>query len=83
MMSSMRLPALADQARFAALGIALLRDVLGQALVGDHDEVVAGIGHARQAEHLHRDRRAGRFGTCLPVSSNSARTRPYWTPQTR
>ena len=49
-----------DQARLAALGVALLRHVLGQALVLDHHEVVAGFGHARQAEHLHGDGRAGR-----------------------
>ena len=35
---------------------------LRQALVGHHHEIVAGIGHAGQAEHLHRDRRAGGFG---------------------
>src|SRR5688572_8656185 len=50
---------LCDQARLAALGVALLCDVLGQALVLDHDEIVAGVGHARQAEHLHGNRRAG------------------------
>jgi hypothetical protein len=52
---------LCDQARLAALGVAPLRDVLGRAFVLDHDEVVAGIRHARQAKHLHRNGRTGTF----------------------
>ena len=59
MMSSMRLPAWPTRRDLATLGIALLRDVLGQALVLDHDEIVARIRHAGQAEHLHRNRRTG------------------------
>src|SRR5690606_29088342 len=53
--------ALRDQARLAALDVTLLGDVLGQALVLDHDEIVAGVGHARQAQDLHRDGRTGRL----------------------
>ncbi len=33
--------------------------VLGRLLVGRDDELVAGVGHVGQAEHLHRRRRAG------------------------
>ncbi len=60
------------QARLAALGFALLRHVLGQALVVDHNEVVAGIRHAGQTQHLHRDRRT-RLGR-LPAGLVEQRT---------
>src|SRR6185503_7251969 len=42
--------------RFAALGFALRRNLLGQAFVGDNDEVIACVRHAGQAEYLHRNR---------------------------
>src|SRR3989475_368516 len=48
-----------DQARFTALGLTLLGNVLGQALVLDDHEVVTGFRHAGQAQDLHRDGRAG------------------------
>ncbi|KAG0732793.1 hypothetical protein G6F23_013970 [Rhizopus arrhizus] len=48
-----------DQARFTALGLTLLGNVLGQALVLDHHEVITGFRHAGQAQDLHRDGRAG------------------------
>ena len=60
MMSSMRLPA--DATRRSSRRLAWRRaagHVLGQALVGDDHEIVARFRHAGQAEHLHRDRRAG------------------------
>ena len=50
-----------EQSRFAALGIALLRDILGQTFVFDHHEIVARIRHPGQPEQHHRDRRAGGF----------------------
>src|SRR6185437_5645770 len=56
--------ALADHPRLAPLELALLRHFAGQPLVLDADEVVAGLRHAGQTEHLHRDRRAG-FGDLL------------------
>ena len=82
MMSSMRLPGPCLAGGLAALGLALLRDVLRQALVLDHDEVVAGIGHARQAEHLHRDRRAG-FGHLLTGLVEQRTHAAVLWPQTR
>ncbi len=52
------------QARFTALGFALLRNVLGQTLVFNHDEVITGIRHAGQTQHLHRNRRARLVRLC-------------------
>ena len=53
-------------ARATALGLAVealapLRDIAGFAGVLDDEELVAGHRHARHAEHLHRDRGAGRL----------------------
>src|SRR5690606_10591367 len=64
---------LGDQARLAALGVALLGDLAREALVGDHDEVVAGIRHAGQAEQLDRDRRAG----LLDLAAGLVEQRPH------
>jgi hypothetical protein len=46
---------LANQARFATLGIALLGYIARQPLILDHDEVITRIRHARQTKHLHRN----------------------------
>src|SRR6185437_6815280 len=56
--------ALADHPRLAPLELTLLRHFAGEPLVLDANEVVTGLRHAGQAEHLHRDRRAG-FGDLL------------------
>src|SRR3546814_18275914 len=51
------LAGLVDQARLAALGVALLRALLVPALVPDHAEVVPPVGHHRHAAPLHPDQR--------------------------
>ena len=48
-----------EQSRFTALGIALLGNILGQALVFDHHEIVARIRHAGQAEQYDGNRWTG------------------------
>ena len=60
----------------AELALALQRDFARLALVFDHEEFVAGIGHARQAQHLHRDRRSRRFRpACRSRRTSRARGR--------
>jgi hypothetical protein len=62
------------------LGVAELAGTVGgdfarTALVGQHHELVARLGHFGQTLDFHRNRRACRLGG-LPFSSSMARTRP-------
>ena len=66
----------------APLALPVLGDLARAALVVDHDQRVAGVGHAVEAEDLDRHRRARPPRRCWPRSSTSARTRPHWPPQT-
>ena len=54
----------------------------GAALVLHRADVLAGLGHAVEAEHLDRLARAGPRRTRLPMKSFIARTRPQWAPAT-
>ena len=45
----------------APLALAVLGDLARPALAVDHDQRIAGVGHAVQAEDLDRHRRAGRL----------------------
>ena len=66
----------------AAALLAGLADGAGRLLVGRGAELVAGVRHGRQTEHLHRRRLGPASLTCLPLSSIIARTRPHAPPAT-
>ena len=55
---------------------ALLGQLAGVALVLEDAELVAGGGHAVQAQDLHRVGGASASATCLPCGFTRARTRP-------
>ena len=57
--------------------LARLADGAGGLLVGRGAELVAGLGHGREAEHLHRRRRAGRLDLLALVVDH----RPHATPR--
>ena len=64
----------------AELALAVERDFARLALVLDHQQLVARVGRAGEAEHDDRHRGSAPRSTGCPLSSNIARTRPNSLP---
>ena len=65
--------------RLAALARAIFGDLAGPRLIFDHDEFIAGLRHARQAENFHRQGRAGALDGLAAIIDKGAHAAPFRT----